>query len=58
MIADTADRICGILNDAGEANSEAVRGQVDAQVNGLAKHFIDAGISGAGDIASESTKEC
>jgi hypothetical protein len=51
-IADTADRICGIVATQGEANGTKVTGDVHAELAGLAKRLASLGISGTGDIAS------
>lgn len=51
-IADTADRVCGILAAQGEADSTKVTGEVRAELSGLAKRLASLGMSGAGDIAS------
>jgi hypothetical protein len=56
LIADTADRICGIVSLSGEAKSEAVNRKVDAQLNGLASKLVGVGVSGVGNITSDSYK--
>src|SRR3954451_7328832 len=53
-IADTADRICGIVATQGETQSSKVSGQVNTELNGLARLLVSIGISGAGEIMSSS----
>ncbi len=53
-IADTADRICGILATRGEANTTKVTGEVHAELSGLAKRLASVGVSGSSDIASSN----
>jgi hypothetical protein len=48
LIEDTADRICQSVATHGSATSTAVRGQVNAQVNGLARSLVDIGAGGGG----------
>jgi hypothetical protein len=51
-IADTADRICGIVTTQGEASGAKVGVDVHAELAGLAKRLASLGVSGTGDIAS------
>ena len=53
-IADTADRICGIVATQGEAAGSNVKGDVHAELNGLAKRLASLGVSGTADITSSS----
>jgi len=53
-ITNTADKICGIVAAKGETSTVAVKGQVNAELNGLAKRLANLGISGTGDITSSS----
>jgi hypothetical protein len=53
-IADTADRICGIVATQGETQSSKVAGEVKAELSGLARRLASVGVSGAGDITSSS----
>jgi hypothetical protein len=51
-IADTADRICGIVADKGQAGSQDVQGEIHAQLNGLARTLGNIGGSGAAKITT------
>jgi hypothetical protein len=51
-IADTADRICGIIVTQGESSGVAVQGDIHAQLNGLAKRLATFGGMGKVDITS------
>jgi hypothetical protein len=51
-IADTADRICGIVSTQGEAGSNKVQGDIHAELNGLARRLATLGGSGSVDISS------
>jgi len=53
-IADTADRICGIVAAEGQTQSSKISGDVKAELSGLARRLASVGISGAGDITSSS----
>src|SRR5512132_1366030 len=52
VIADTADRICGIVVTQGEVHSSTVSGDVHAELSGLVRHLASIGVSGAGQIES------
>src|SRR4051794_21144455 len=52
LITDTADRICSVVRDRGEASSSEVQGEVRAQLNGLASRLADVGVNGAGSISN------
>jgi hypothetical protein len=51
-IADTADRICGIVQTQGEAGSSKAQGDIHAELNGLARRLATLGGSGSIDISS------
>jgi hypothetical protein len=51
-IADTADRICGIVATQGDTSASKVSGDVHAELSGLAKRLASLGVSGTGDITS------
>jgi Domain of unknown function (DUF4189) len=53
LITKTADKICNIVSSSGEAQSSTVRGNVKAQLSGLASKLADVGISGTGTITSD-----
>jgi hypothetical protein len=53
-IADTADRICGIVATHGEASAGNAAGDVHAELSGLAKRLASLGVSAKGDITSSS----
>lgn len=53
-ITDTADRLCGTIAPAGQANSVKAAGEVKAELNGLAKRLANLGISGSGDISTNT----
>jgi hypothetical protein len=54
LITDTADKICGVVVAAGEAQSVKVSGDVKAQLSALAKKLADLGLSGTGDFDTDS----
>jgi hypothetical protein len=51
-IADTADRICGIVATQGEASGSKIGGDVHAELSGLAKRLATLGVAATGDITS------
>ena len=51
-IADTADRICGIVQTQGEAGASKAQGDIHAELNGLAHRLATLGGSGSVDISS------
>jgi len=51
-IADTADRICGIVSTQGDVGSSKVQGDIHAELNGLARRLATLGGSGSVDISS------
>jgi hypothetical protein len=53
-IADTADRICGIVATQGEAGQSKVQGDIHAELNGLARRLATIGGSGAADLTSSN----
>ena len=50
LITKTADSICNVVSTKGDAESSEVKGEVKAQLSGLASKLADAGISGVGSI--------
>jgi hypothetical protein len=54
LITKTADRICNVVSTKGESDSYDVRGQVKAQLGGLAAKLADVGVSGTGSINDET----
>ena len=53
-IADTADRICGIVATQGESGSHNVQGDVHAELSGLARRLATIGGSATADITSSN----
>ena len=53
LITQTADRICNVVSTKGEAESSDVKGQVQAQLSGLAAKLANVGVSGTGSINNE-----
>lgn len=53
-IADTADRICGILATQGETSASKTTGDVHAELTGLARRLASVGVSASGDITSSA----
>jgi hypothetical protein len=53
LITNTADKICNVVSTRGEAESSEVKGEIKAQLKGLAAKLADAGISGTGSIINE-----
>jgi hypothetical protein len=53
LITQTADRICSVVSTKGEAESADVKGQVQAQLTGLAAKLASVGVSGTGSINNE-----
>jgi hypothetical protein len=51
-IADTADRICGIVATQGEAGQSKVQGDIHAELNGLARRLATIGGSASTDFTS------
>jgi YARHG domain len=54
QITNTADKICSVVSNRGEASSEEVKGNVKAQLTGLASKLADIGVSGSGAINNEA----
>ncbi|MGH6843363.1 MAG: WD40 repeat domain-containing protein, partial [Methylocella sp.] len=50
LITNTADRICNIVSTKGEGDSSEAKGNVTAQLSGLAAKLADIGVSGSGSI--------
>ena len=55
LITKTADRICNVVSTKGEAESAEVKGQVKAQLSGLAAKLADVGVSVTGSIDNEQS---
>jgi hypothetical protein len=53
VITNTVDKLCYTVNTRGEAHSNAVKGEVHAQVDGLAKYLANIGVTGSADINNE-----
>jgi hypothetical protein len=53
LITQTADRICNVVSTKGEVESSDVKGQVQAQLSGLAAKLASVGVSGTGSINNE-----
>jgi len=53
LIANTADRICNVVNTYGDTNSLNAKGNVKAQLNGLAAKLADVGIEGSASLENE-----
>jgi hypothetical protein len=53
LITQTADRICNVVSTKGEIESSDVKGQVQAQLSGLAAKLASVGVSGTGSINNE-----
>jgi len=47
------DKICNVVSLQGEIESSEVKGQVKAQLSGLAAKLADVGVSGTGSINNE-----
>jgi hypothetical protein len=50
MIVDTAERLCGNVEQKGSSDSTIVEGEVKAELSGLAKRLADIGIGGVGKL--------
>jgi hypothetical protein len=53
QISDTADRLCGNVGESGHSTNTEVKGDVKAELNGLAKRLAELGLTGTGTIRSE-----
>lgn len=53
-ITDTADRICGSISQSGQSTGMKVTGDVKAELGRLAKVLADLGMTGTGEITSQS----
>jgi hypothetical protein len=49
-IAQTADKICGAVSQAGSSTSVEAKGDVKALLSGLLKHLADLGVEGGGSV--------
>lgn len=54
LIGETADRICQTVSSQGSASSTNVQGQVNAQVNGLARKLANIGVTAGAQHSSSS----
>jgi hypothetical protein len=54
LITATADRICNVVSTRGEAQSSEARGDIKAQLTGLASKLENVGLSGSGNINTEA----
>jgi hypothetical protein len=54
LIANTADRICGVIKDTGSASSAEAKGVVRVELQGLASQLVSAGAQGSGGIGSDA----
>jgi hypothetical protein len=54
LIANTADRICGVTKDTGSVSSAAAKGVVKVELQGLASQLGSAGVQGGGGVATEA----
>jgi len=52
-IGQTADRICNVVSDKGDANHTKIEGEINAQLTGLASKIAKAGVKVGGDVDSE-----
>jgi hypothetical protein len=48
LITNTADRICNVVSQKGEASGSEVGAKVNAELKGLASHLLVAGVSAEG----------
>jgi hypothetical protein len=56
LIADTADRICGVIKDEGSAGTATARGVLNVELQGLALQAGTAALQATGGITSEQYK--
>jgi hypothetical protein len=54
LIADTADRICNVIVLTGNAHSDQVKGELKAQLSGLAAKLADVGVEGSATLNNEN----
>ena len=54
LIANTADRICGVVKDTGSATNAAAKGVVNVELRGLATQLDTAGVQGSGGITTDA----
>jgi lanthanide-dependent methanol dehydrogenase len=52
MVADYSDRICNIVQARGSSQSITAKGDIKAELNGLAKKLANLGVTGAADITT------
>jgi hypothetical protein len=53
VIANTAERICGVIKDQGSASSAAAKGAVSVELRGLASQIQTTGGQNSGSITSD-----
>jgi Fe2+ transport system protein FeoA len=56
MITDTADRICGGVSETSDASIKQIKGDVKAQLTGLASKLVDVGFTEGGNITNDETE--
>ena len=54
LAARPAERMCTTVSMRGEAESSQVKGEIKAELQGLASKLADAGIAGSGELTSEN----
>jgi hypothetical protein len=54
MITLTADKICNVVSDKGQASNSEISGDIKAEIQGLASKLVDAGIKGGAILKNES----
>lgn len=54
LIANTADRLCGVVTQTGSATSTEAKGVVKVELNGLASQLVTAGVQGSGGITTDA----
>ena len=57
-ITDTADRLCGDVAQSGDKSIGEVKGEVKAELSGLARKLANLGVSGTGTIVEKSIRGC
>jgi hypothetical protein len=53
LLTNTADRICNVVSTKGTTQSSEVKGEVKAQLSGLASKLADVGVSGSGSLNND-----
>ena len=54
LITETADKICNAVSIDGSTTSKEVKGEINAQLSGLASKLASAGVSGTGSLNTET----